>query len=109
MIRAGLMLDSCTPPNVFERGSASGVRYRDEILKPYVCILRGACDSEFISMEDNAKPLRALLVDEFLESEDIHRLDLSSRSPDFNPIEHIWDDLGRVFETRNPPREPYRK
>ncbi|GFX30926.1 transposable element Tcb1 transposase [Trichonephila clavipes] len=29
------------------------------------------------------------------ESEDIERMDWSARSPDLNPIEHVWDFLGR--------------
>ncbi|GBN39097.1 hypothetical protein AVEN_161008-1 [Araneus ventricosus] len=54
-------------------------------------------------MDDNARPHRALLVDEFLESEDIRRMDWPARSPDLNPIEHVWDALGRSIATRNPP------
>ncbi|GBM59726.1 hypothetical protein AVEN_40649-1, partial [Araneus ventricosus] len=38
-------------------------------------------------MDDNARQHRALLVDEFLESEDIRRMDWPARSPDLNPIE----------------------
>ncbi|GBM02755.1 hypothetical protein AVEN_40822-1 [Araneus ventricosus] len=54
-------------------------------------------------MDDNARPHRALLIDEFLESEDIRRMDWPARSPDLNPIEHVWDALGRAIATRNPP------
>ncbi|GBO09798.1 hypothetical protein AVEN_140807-1 [Araneus ventricosus] len=72
MVWAGIMLDSRTPLHVFERGTVTGVRYRDEILEPYVHLFRGAVGPEFILMDDlNARPHRALLVDEFLESEDI--------------------------------------
>ncbi|GFW28452.1 transposable element Tc1 transposase [Trichonephila clavipes] len=28
---------------------------------------------------------------------------LAARSPDLNPIEHVWDALGRAIATRNPP------
>ncbi|GFU96222.1 uncharacterized protein TNCV_855951 [Trichonephila clavipes] len=39
-------------------------------------------------MEDNARPHRALLVDEFLEREDTSRIDYPTWSTDLNPIEH---------------------
>ncbi|GBN43437.1 hypothetical protein AVEN_130985-1 [Araneus ventricosus] len=86
---AGIMLDGRTPIHVFERGTVIGVRYRDEILEPYVRLFRGAVGPEFILIDDNARPHRALLVDKFLESEDIRRMDWPARSPDLNPIEHV--------------------
>ncbi|GBM26092.1 hypothetical protein AVEN_12851-1 [Araneus ventricosus] len=97
------MLDGRKPLHVFERGTVTDVRYRDDILEPYVRLFRGAVGPEFILMDDNARLHRALLVDEFLESEDILRIDWPARSPDFNPIEHVWDALGRAIATRNPP------
>ncbi|GBM11017.1 Transposable element Tcb2 transposase [Araneus ventricosus] len=109
MVWAGIMLDGGTPLHVFERGTVTGVRYRDEILEPYVRLFRGAVGPEFILMDDNARLHRALLVDEFLESEDISQMDWPARSPDLNHIEPVWDALGRAIATRNPLREPSRK
>ncbi|GBM69165.1 hypothetical protein AVEN_91749-1 [Araneus ventricosus] len=98
-----------SPCLVFERGTVTDVRYRDEILEPYVRLFRDAVGPEFILKDDNARPYRALLVDEFLESEDIRRMDWPARSPDLNPIEHVWDALGRAIATLNPLLEPSRK
>ncbi|GBM53287.1 hypothetical protein AVEN_52312-1 [Araneus ventricosus] len=103
MVWAGIMLDGRAPLHVFERGTVTGVRYRDEILEPYVRLFRGAVGPEFILMDDNTRPHRALLVDEFIESEDISRMDWPGRSPDLNPIENVCDALGRAIATRNPP------
>ncbi|GFW14571.1 retrovirus-related Pol polyprotein from transposon TNT 1-94 [Trichonephila clavipes] len=46
-------------------------------------------------MDDNAWPQRTLAVEELLESEYITRMDWPAFSPDLNPIEYVWDALGR--------------
>ncbi|GFX16635.1 transposable element Tcb2 transposase [Trichonephila clavipes] len=51
-------------------------------------------------MYDNAQSHRTLAVEELLESEDITRMDWSAYSPDLNPIEHVWDVLGRRIAAR---------
>ncbi|GBL86293.1 Transposable element Tcb2 transposase [Araneus ventricosus] len=109
MVWAGIMLDGRTPLHVFERCTVTGVRYRDEILEPYVRLFRCAVGPEFILMADNARPHTALLVDEFLESRHIRRVDWPAGSPDLNPIEHIWDALGRAIATCNPPSRTIKK
>ncbi|GFU10176.1 DDE_3 domain-containing protein [Trichonephila clavipes] len=48
---------------------------RDVILKQHVRLFRGARGSEFLFMDDNARPHRANIVDECLQSEDITRID----------------------------------
>ena len=103
MVWASILLDGRTHLHVFERGTVTAVRYRDEVLEPYVRLFRGEVNPDIILMDDNARPHRAHLVDEFLESEDILRMDWPARSRDLNPIEHAWDALGRAIATRNPP------
>ncbi|GFW29168.1 transposable element Tcb2 transposase [Trichonephila clavipes] len=46
----------------------AGHLYRDVILEQHVCLFRGA---EFLFMDDNARPHRANIVDEWLQSKDI--------------------------------------
>ncbi|GFV35066.1 transposable element Tcb1 transposase [Trichonephila clavipes] len=51
-------------------------------------------------MDDNAWPHWTLVVQELLESEYITRMDWPAYFPDLNPIEHLWDALGRRFSSR---------
>ncbi|GFY24617.1 transposable element Tcb2 transposase [Trichonephila clavipes] len=77
--------------------------YRDVILEQHVRLFRGAMGAEFLFMDDNARPHLANSVDECLQSEDITRRDWPAYSLDLNPIEHVWDMLGRRIAARQPP------
>ncbi|GFY25191.1 transposable element Tcb2 transposase [Trichonephila clavipes] len=53
----------------------TGQIYRDVILEQHVRLFRGAMGAEFLFMDDNARPHRANIVDECLQSEDITRME----------------------------------
>ncbi|GFX49823.1 cubilin [Trichonephila clavipes] len=53
----------------------TGHIYRDVILEQHVRLIRGAMGAEFRFMDDNARPFRANVVDECLQSEGITRMD----------------------------------
>ncbi|GFS91302.1 transposable element Tcb2 transposase [Trichonephila clavipes] len=63
-----------TDLHFFDTGSETAQRYRDEVLKPYVRLFRGAVGPDFIFMDDNAPCHRAVLIDDFLEMENIQRM-----------------------------------
>ncbi|GFU85949.1 transposable element Tcb2 transposase [Trichonephila clavipes] len=58
---------------------------------------------QFFFMDDNAPCHRTVAAEQLLESEDIERMDWPARSPDLNPIEHVWDFLGRRLAARTLP------
>ncbi|GFV24937.1 transposable element Tcb1 transposase [Trichonephila clavipes] len=64
---------------------------------------RGAMGLQFLFMDDNAPCHRTVAAEQLLESEDIERMDWPARSPDLNPIEHVWDFVGRRLAARTLP------
>ncbi|GFW01598.1 transposable element Tcb2 transposase [Trichonephila clavipes] len=106
MVWAGIMIDGRTDLHFFDTGSMTAQRSRDEVLEPYVRLFRGAVSPDFIFMDDNASCHRVVLIDDFLETENIQRMSWPANSPDFNPIEHVWDMLGRQMETLSHPQAP---
>ncbi|GFU20428.1 uncharacterized protein TNCV_2521931 [Trichonephila clavipes] len=55
--------------------------YRAVILEQHVRLFWGAMGAEFLFLDDNARPHRANIVDECLQSEDITRMDWLAYSP----------------------------
>ncbi|GFV73050.1 transposable element Tcb1 transposase [Trichonephila clavipes] len=64
---------------------------------------RGAMGLQFLFMDDNAPCHRTVAAEQLLEIEDIERMNWPARSPDLNPIEHVWDFLGRRLAARTLP------
>ncbi|CAD6215482.1 GSCOCG00011221001-RA-CDS, partial [Cotesia congregata] len=76
------------------RDTLNARRYIDQILRPHVLLLtrnrRG-----FIFMQDNARSHTANITLQFFQRNNIRLLRHPAMSPDLNPIEHVWDMLGR--------------
>ncbi|GFS55343.1 transposable element Tcb2 transposase [Trichonephila clavipes] len=101
-----ISIDGRTDLYIIRDGPLTARRYRDEILRPIVDPYAAAIGDDFILMDDNCRPHRANLVEDFLFEEGIVRMELPACSPDMNPIEHVWVALGRRVATTptNSPR-----
>ncbi|GFT57209.1 transposable element Tcb2 transposase [Trichonephila clavipes] len=77
MVWADIMINGRTRLHVVANGTMTGQRYIDEVLLPHVRHFRGAVSDKFVFMDDNVTYL--------------------------NPIENVWDALGRQVAGRNYP------
>lgn len=104
MVWGGISFNGRTELVIVRNGSLTAVRYRDEIIVPHVQPFAENFGPGFIFMHDNARPHTANVVTSALRDANIECMDWAANSPDLNPIEHIWDQLGkRVRNALVPP------
>ncbi|GFS76610.1 transposable element Tcb2 transposase [Trichonephila clavipes] len=75
MVWAGISLGGHTDLHTFQGGTLTAVRYQDEILYPYIRPYASAIDNDFILMNNNSRPHRAGIVEEYLESLGLERME----------------------------------
>ncbi|GFV58412.1 transposable element Tcb2 transposase [Trichonephila clavipes] len=100
LVWGGIMLGSRTDLHIFNAGSVNGTRYCNEILLPYVRLFRVAMGLQVLFIDNSAPCHRTVAAEHLLECEDIECMDWPARCPDLNPIEHVWDFLGRRLAAR---------
>ncbi|GFT74936.1 transposable element Tcb1 transposase [Trichonephila clavipes] len=94
MVWGGIANDSRSTLIVM-RGTLTGQRYVDDILRPYVePFLKGLPGAIF--QQDNAHPHTAGVAREVLRH--FQTLPWPARSPDLSPVEHVWDQLKRQMQ-----------
>ncbi|GFU58678.1 transposable element Tcb2 transposase [Trichonephila clavipes] len=104
MVWGGISIGGGTDLHIIRNGTLTGRRFADEILRPQVIPYAGAIGDSFVFQDDNARLHKARLVENMLEAETIQRMEWPACSPDQNPIEDVWDMLGRRIAVR--PRSP---
>lgn len=82
------------------RGSKTAFRYRDEVLYPTVRLYAATVDPDFVFMDDNVRLYSGVLVEDYLVSEGIARIELPAYSPDLNITKNLWNALCRAVCTR---------
>ncbi|GFV30998.1 transposable element Tc3 transposase [Trichonephila clavipes] len=103
MVWAGIIINGRTRLHAVANGTMTGQRYIDEVLLPHVRLFRGAVGDKFVFMDGNPTCHRTLTIQDCLDSEGIQRLVWQARSRDLNPIENVWDSLGRQVAGGNYP------
>lgn len=103
MVWGGISLNARTELLPVHGGALNSERYIREILSEHVVPFAPYIGDNFLLMQDNARPHVAHIVNEYLEEVGVETLNWPARSPDINPIEHIWDVLGRQLRKTRPP------
>jgi transposase len=81
-------------------GNLRDVRYRDEIIQPH--LMRVIDRQRELFQQENARPRTARLAMDYLEQNNIIVLPWPSKSPDLNPIKHLWNHLDKGVHQRQP-------
>ncbi|GFT43946.1 transposable element Tcb2 transposase [Trichonephila clavipes] len=89
LVYGGISIDGRTDLYIIRDGPLTARRYRDEILRPIVVPYAAAIGDDFILMDDNCRPPRANLVEDFLFEEGIIRIEWPACFLDMDPIEHV--------------------
>ena len=90
----GAFHNSAKSPLVLPDRYLTCVFYRGILQNILVSFARHYFGDNYRYQDDNATPHRARVVLDFLQQGNVTKMEQPPRSPDCNPIEHLWDELG---------------
>jgi transposase len=101
----GCISHDCKLDLVPIQGDLTGDQYIRDVLQPVVVshFDNHPLATRPVYMDDNARPHRSRAVTAYLQSEAVTSVPWPAMSSDMNPIEHIWDMLGRRMLAKEPP------
>ena len=99
----GAFHNSAKSPLVLPDGYLTGVLYRGILQNTLVPFARHYFGDNYRYQDDNATPHRARVVLDFLQQGNVTKMEQPPRSPDCNPIEHLWYELGRAISSVDNP------
>ncbi|CAK1599693.1 unnamed protein product [Parnassius mnemosyne] len=103
MVWGGVSSDARTELVIVDN-RLTATRYIEEVLQEHVIPYSGFIGhDQFLLMHDNARPHVAHCVEEYLEEVGIQKLQWPARSPDLNPIEHVWGMFKRKIKSSSKP------
>ncbi len=102
MVWGGIQYDAKTEVYGCGRAALRAETYCEEILLNQVVPFTPFVGENFLLHQDNARPHVARVTRDFLETVGIKTLEWPAFSPDLNPIEHLWDKMGRELWKCNP-------
>ena len=101
----GAFHNSAKSPLVLPDGYLTGVLYRGILQNTLVPFNRHYFGDNYRYQDDNATPHRARVVLDFLQMGNVTKMEQPPRSPDCNPIEYLWEELGQAISSMdNPPQ-----
>jgi transposase len=107
----GCISHDCKPELITIQGHLAGGQYTRDVLQPVVVphFDNHPLATRPVYMDDNARSHCSKAVTAYLQSETVTSVPWPAISTDLNPIEHIWNMLGRRIQDRGRPVQNIRQ